>query len=468
MVRRLGVMESFMKEFVLSLFVSSDESSRSTDFANSIHSIVIRGNSGHICKAELIIPMKSAKMTELVERNKNCLLYSCLTNPSDESFSITKKVLTDLDIPLQKIFVEKNLLCFSLIRDEMIKSALTVVIGAGQHYGQSRILHSKKVVITHDTSSKKTDSVDLYRGHVILSHIVNSLKFAGAEVQRVHHGEKEIIRSASEFSSSPDNCSQPSVDHSVEENLSKMYLRRSGKSLACDDVYWGDVLKYKHLISTETGKAWKVSAEDLCKIMLDELKAAMELKYGSVVGKEAMDFLDKEAHHCMTLFLLSKTYSDDLRVDTSDSAQNTKEWAFVLYNYARLKMILKSFESKVSDGSLSPLPDIKDIDFSLLKHDEEWTLVWEYVIRWPEIVEEFATAFVKNPTKIKTSTVVKFLSTLSHRFSVYYRRFRVLVSGDFPHLMPLMYSRLYFLKSIMMIMDICFNVLGVDSPPECM
>ncbi|XP_064119671.1 uncharacterized protein LOC135224530 [Macrobrachium nipponense] len=455
-------MESFMKEFVLSLTKSSDESSKSTDIANSIHNIVVRGNSGHICKAEIIIPMKSSKIAELIERNRNCLLYSCLTKPSDESFSNTKKVLTDLDIPLQKIFVEKNLLCFSLIRDEMIKSALTVVIGAGQHYGQSRILHSKKVVITHDTSSNKTDPVDVYRGHVILSHIINSLKFAGAEVQTVHHSEKEIIRSTS------GDCSEPSVNHCEEENLSKIYLRRSGKSLACDDVNWGDVLKYRHLISTEAGKAWKVSAENLCKIMVDELKAAMELKYGSVAGKEAMDFLGKEAHHCMTLFLLSKTYSDDLRVDTSDNAQNTKEWAFVLYNYARLKMIFRSFESKVSDGLLSPLPDIKEIDFSLLKQDEEWTLVWEYVIRWPEIIEEFATAFVKNPTKIKTSTVVKFLNALSHRFSIYYRRFRVLVSGEFPHLIPLMYSRLYFFKSIMMIMDICFDLLGVDSPPECM
>ncbi|XP_068241360.1 uncharacterized protein [Palaemon carinicauda] len=472
-------MEPFMKEFALSLSENPDEGSKSTDVANTILSVMVRGNSSHFCKGEVIIPLKSAKITELARSKKNCILNTCIANPCDDSFSNTTKVLKNSNIPVEKIFMEKDLLCFSLLRDEMIKSALTAVIVVGQKYGMSSVLHSKKVVITHDTSSKKTDPVNLHRGHVILNHVVNCLKFAGAEVQTMHHSEivckgnlknsnEKEVKSVNESLSSSESCSELNVNDSLKENISEIHLRCSGKSTGSNDICSGEVLKYKHLINTETGKAWRVPADDLLKIMFDELRAAMELKYGDVAGKEAMDFLGEEARHCMTLFLLSKTYSDDLRVDCRDDTQNTKEWAFVLYNYARLKMIYKSFESKVSDGSLPPLPDIKDVDFSLLKHDEEWTLVWEFILHWPEIIEEFGNTFLKNPTKIKTSAIVKFLTTLSHRFSVYYRRFRVLVSGEFPHLIPLMYSRLYLLKSIMIIMDICFNLLGVDSPPECM
>ena len=94
--------------------------------------------------------------------------------------------------------------------------------------------------------------------------------------------------------------------------------------------------------------------------------------------------------------------------------------------------------------------------------------MWEYVIRWPEIIEEFATNISDDPSKIKTCAVTKFLHSLSHRFSVYYRRFRVLASGEFPHLMPLMHSRLYLLKALLIVMDVCFTLIGIVSPPECM
>ncbi|KAK8739255.1 hypothetical protein OTU49_003547 [Cherax quadricarinatus] len=226
--------------------------------------------------------------------------------------------------------------------------------------------------------------------------------------------------------------------------------------------------QYKPIVHMKTGKPWNGSAEDYCKILVEELRRAAELKHGDVSSPKWSKFLEEQAWRCMTLQILSVSHSSCVKVELDGCTQNTKEWAFVLYNYARLSMIFESFEEYVRKGCVSPLPSPDDLDFSLLRHDEEWSLVWVYILRWPEIVEEMALAILNGSGKVKTAAVARFLHSLSHRFSAYYSRYHVLVSEPLPHLMPLMYARLHLLRAIHIVMKICFNVLGIDSPPTFM
>lgn len=103
-----------------------------------------------------------------------------------------------------------------------------------------------------------------------------------------------------------------------------------------------------------------------------------------------------------------------------------------------------------------------------LPWQEEWDLVWLYLLRWPEIVEEMASGVLAKSKKPKTAQVSRFLYSLSHRWSEYYCRHQVLSEGFLPHLMPLMYARLHLLQALSTLMCTCFAILGVDSLPSHM
>nr|XP_045599495.1 uncharacterized protein LOC123758813 [Procambarus clarkii] len=226
--------------------------------------------------------------------------------------------------------------------------------------------------------------------------------------------------------------------------------------------------QYKPIVNMKTGKQWNGFAEDYCKILEVELRRAVELKHGVAGCLEWKTLLQEQAWQCMTLQMLSVSHSNCVKVEIDSYTQNTKEWAFVLYNYARLSMIFKSFEEYVRKGQVSPLPSPDDLDFSLLRQDEEWNLVWVYILRWPEIVEEITLDILNGSGKVKTAAVTRFLHSFAHRFSAYYSRYHILVAKPLPHLMPLMYARLHLLQAVYNVMTICFSVLGIDSPPTFM
>ena len=98
--------------------------------------------------------------------------------------------------------------------------------------------------------------------------------------------------------------------------------------------------------------------------------------------------------------------------------------------------------------------------FSL--QQEEWVLVWGFLLTLPDIVEELALAILKTG-KFKTADITRFLLALSHRVSEYYSRYYVL-TAPLPHLLNTMYARLYLLMAIKNAMEVCFKMLDVESP----
>ena len=126
------------------------------------------------------------------------------------------------------------------------------------------------MLVVHDTSLDLTQPIEVYRGHIILNHIVNQLTFAGAEVRTVHcsNDTKEGGHSSGneyKIKVTSDNLTASEKRNSSERDLVKLILRCSGKTRADDNAKAGVIFKYRHLIDTETGKAWRASAEDLKK-----------------------------------------------------------------------------------------------------------------------------------------------------------------------------------------------------------
>ncbi|CAL4140741.1 unnamed protein product, partial [Meganyctiphanes norvegica] len=186
-------------------------------------------------------------------------------------------------------------------------------------------------------------------------------------------------------------------------------------------------------------------------------------------GKGWDEFLQSQAEACMILQLLSVSPNTPVKVEVQESDnQNTRAMAFILYNYARLCVLFDSFQSKVASGDMPSLPDTSEINFSLLSTDDEWSLIWVFVLDWPGVVETFAQDMLSADNRLpKFSAVVRFLLSLSHCLSAYYSRYHVLPQTPQNHLLPQMYARLYLLKIIQRLMEICFHTLGV-SPPRVM
>uniref|UniRef100_A0A0P4W1W5 DALR anticodon binding domain-containing protein n=1 Tax=Scylla olivacea TaxID=85551 RepID=A0A0P4W1W5_SCYOL len=228
------------------------------------------------------------------------------------------------------------------------------------------------------------------------------------------------------------------------------------------------VYQYGGVVEVRTGGAWAGSVQEYCRILVEELKRTSEMRQRDMDGPEWVALLEKQAGRCLTLQLLSPTHSNPLRVEVEGDTHNTKEASFMLYNYARLCSIFDHFEQCVQQGDVAPLPPVEDVDFSLLRNDEEWDLVWLYLLRWPEIVEEVAMGVAGGSRRPKTAHISRFLYSLSHRWSEYYCRHQVLSEGFLPHLLPLMYARLHLLQALSTLMRTCFAVLGVDSLPSYM
>ncbi|XP_047499981.1 uncharacterized protein LOC125046250 isoform X1 [Penaeus chinensis] len=221
------------------------------------------------------------------------------------------------------------------------------------------------------------------------------------------------------------------------------------------------------VVHMKTNKVWDGSAEDLCKILVEELKRAAMQKHGDIDTPEWSQFLEEQAWRCMSLQMLGVSHCSPLKVEVDGVTQNSRESAFILYNYARLCTIFQSFEESVSEGEIPPLPDIEEIDFALLRNDEEWQLVWGYIFHFPDIIEENAVEILKGSGKFRTVAVAKFLGSFSHRVSEYYSRYHVL-SEPLPHLLPTIYARLHLLQAVKTVMEICFATLGVESPTSFM
>lgn len=121
-----------------------------------------------------------------------------------------------------------------------------------------------------------------------------------------------------------------------------------------------------------------------------------------------------------------------------------------MYNIARIIAIIEKYNHKRLKGEYPNLPHMNDIDFSLLKQEEEWELIYNFIIGYQQMLKDclkYDPIFQVNP-----QVICIFLAKLCQKFSIYYRRIRILTEA-YDHLIPTMNARLYMLHALQIVLQ---------------
>ncbi|KXJ19917.1 DALR anticodon-binding domain-containing protein 3 [Exaiptasia diaphana] len=162
---------------------------------------------------------------------------------------------------------------------------------------------------------------------------------------------------------------------------------------------------------------------------------------------------------------MAASQNSQVKIDVSDKSQDFRQATFIMYNCARLAKLFHHYEESVQQGHYPPLPQIDEVDFSLLREKDEWKLLVCYVMQYPAVVRD-ALNDLLSPThdSIVTVNINKmccFLLDLCKDFSSYYGRTHVLGEPR-PHLFPSMFARLYLLKAIQQVFHNCLALMDIQ------
>lgn len=153
--------------------------------------------------------------------------------------------------------------------------------------------------------------------------------------------------------------------------------------------------------------------------------------------------------------LLSTVHTSPVTLDVQReggvSTKGPRGGVFVMYNCARLHTLFDSYERGVEKGLYPEIPESSKLDFSALKEEGEWLLLFNYLIPFSELLDQSGHSMDCDGggarVNIKTEQICRFLVSLSKDFSSYYNRVHVL-GEPLPHLFNQMFCRLKLLKAL--------------------
>ena len=125
--------------------------------------------------------------------------------------------------------------------------------------------------------------------------------------------------------------------------------------------------------------------------------------------------------------------------------------SFVLYNLARMKQLVRTFEAAVARGEY---PEIAEVNTDLLAEDEEWELFFDFLLSYPEVIEECCRT-------LSLHKLVIFMCSFASTFSRYFSRVKIL-KDPLPHLIPSVHAKIHFVKILSSLIINCLDVLNVD------
>uniref|UniRef100_A0A669P3K9 DALR anticodon binding domain containing 3 n=1 Tax=Phasianus colchicus TaxID=9054 RepID=A0A669P3K9_PHACC len=91
--------------------------------------------------------------------------------------------------------------------------------------------------------------------------------------------------------------------------------------------------------------------------------------------------------------MLSTAHRSQITLDlenSSISTKGTKSGAFVMYNCARLATLFDTYQRAVERGTYPPLPPASELNFSCLREEGEWLLLFSYLLPFPEVLQQAA------------------------------------------------------------------------------
>ncbi|NXT87684.1 DALD3 protein, partial [Anhinga rufa] len=203
-----------------------------------------------------------------------------------------------------------------------------------------------------------------------------------------------------------------------------------------------------------TNPSSPIGADQYFQLRKRQMYEASVMKYGELAQDKAWtEVIDTLTVAAIRFEMLSTAHRSQITLDlenSSISTKGTKSGAFVMYNCARLATLFDTYQRAVERGTYPPLPPASELNFSCLREEGEWLLLFNYLLPFPEVLQQAAQ--LPTPTKgiritANTETVCKFLIQLSMDFSSYYNRVHVL-GEPFPHLFDQMFARLQLLGAV--------------------
>lgn len=177
--------------------------------------------------------------------------------------------------------------------------------------------------------------------------------------------------------------------------------------------------------------------------------------------------------------LEAKTSGPVFLASKSNQVANTssKGASFILYNSARIETLFRGYDERVASGYYSPPPETTD--WGLLTEEDEWKLVYNYLLEYQHVLERTVQA-----KEIQIHGICGFLYKLVGQFSVYYRTTKILTvriaiqAGDLiaplsspalssplqenrPHLMPVLHTRIALLRGLRRVLNELLYILGI-------
>eukprot|EP00063_Salmo_salar_P026955 XP_014001790.1 PREDICTED: DALR anticodon-binding domain-containing protein 3 isoform X1 [Salmo salar] len=199
-----------------------------------------------------------------------------------------------------------------------------------------------------------------------------------------------------------------------------------------------------------------LSAAQYLQLRRVQMKEASEMKYGEQVEGQTWDDIIKVMTSATVRFeLLSTVHMSPVTLDVqregSVSTKGPRGGVFVMYNCARLHTLFDSYERGMEKGLYPEIPEGSQLDFSALKEEGEWLLLFNYLIPFSELLDQSGQVLECDGggarVNLKTEQICKFLVSLSKDFSSYYNRVHVLGEA-LPHLFNQMFCRLQLLRAL--------------------
>ncbi|TRY66864.1 hypothetical protein DNTS_033031, partial [Danionella cerebrum] len=218
----------------------------------------------------------------------------------------------------------------------------------------------------------------------------------------------------------------------------------------------------------------QMNAAQYLQLRKAQMKEASEMKYGDQVEGQTWDDIIRVMTSATVRFeLLSTVHSSpvtlDVQRDSGVSTKGPRGGVFVMYNCARLHTLFSSYEKGVEQGLYPEIPGGSELDFSALKEEGEWLLLFNYLIPFSELLDQSAQILEHEGggarVHLRTEQVCRFLVSLSKDFSSYYNRVHVL-GEPLPHLFNQMFCRLLLLRALRELYHSALDSLNLPPIPQ--
>ncbi|CAH1175761.1 unnamed protein product [Phaedon cochleariae] len=345
----------------------------------------------------------------------------------DKQIIQLKEESTNWSIHIDKIVVENNEAFLFLERSqELLRNVIEQVIECGHSYSSSKVIERTICLQTHPIIEDHTE-VDL---SVLRLHLV-----------------KEVAKNFINKST-----------REIPEGSSVVHLLLNPIDDCTVNVLCGPVLNDKGVKSS-------TAAKDLYRTRSDDMKMMAYHKYHvpAVANQSWNTYFRKLGEASVTIEMLANKPQKPIKITVNDTRSANKGSSFIFYNCARLSALFKEFDKKTATSIYPELPNISDVDFSLLTQPEEWELFYVYIMQYPLVVKSCIRDIEKG--FLNPQYLISFLTNLSSVFSVYYRRIRILTNPR-EHMFAVIHARIFLLKAVQIVFHDALELLNIEPIKE--